>query len=175
MKSALILLAFSTLVLAMFGGFDSSPTGQYVSSAKQRAIDNVQALSEIDVMVMEEDFIIDTSRLFDYEGVPVLISGREAEFVLDFSFLGESAFSRIESYIDYSHFTAFLEVSEGVIESEVVPTGFLEYKVGFSIPEGYTGLGCVGYKTRGWSKSRTVFVSESSSVSSLNELVINTL
>ena len=167
MNNAVLLLAFLLIVLTMLGG-PASTTGQ-VTAVKSQALRTASELSVIDTKVQEEDFIIKLDRVLNNSGTPVLISGNEILLELDFSFLGDTYFARLDDYVKISQLKAYLTINSEVMESDVTPSGFLKYTCRFKIPENTSGNGVIGYKTKNWDKNTQVIVSQE------NGLNVNTL
>jgi hypothetical protein len=166
MKKALLILAFLVLVLAMFGGPSESVSGSYVANTvKSKAQKTISDLYLIDEEIREQEFIISTES--EYNSKPVLISGQEAKLVIDLSFLDDNAFTRMESYFDYSQIRAYIKVNGAFFESVFEPAGFLTYSCSFSIPENVSGTGVLGYGTKNWKKETGVLISQSNSAESL--------
>ncbi|MBR9679131.1 MAG: hypothetical protein GON13_02580 [Nanoarchaeota archaeon] len=167
MKQAILALVFLTLVLAMFGGFDSKISGNYVSPAKIRAVETINVLNNIDVQVRENDFLINTNELSTHNGIPILISGEETELILDFSFLNNDFFNEIDNYVNFYKTRTYLKIESEIVESELKPSGFLQYSCNFKIPKTVSGKGILVYETKTWSKNVNVIISNESEITLL--------
>ena len=170
MKNAFLVLAFIILVLAMLGG-PSSITGNYVTPIKSQALKTASEISVLDKKIHEQEFIININKLLSNDGTPTIKSGSDITLELDFSFLEDQSFLKLDDYVNLKDLKAYIIINGQKIESRITPSGFLKYTCRFSVPE-YNGSAVIGYKTRNWDKNKQVVVSTSEGLTIDNALRI---
>jgi hypothetical protein len=162
MKKALLALALCVLAVALLNGPSTSITGGHVNILKANAVRVMRELRVVDRELLNHPFLIELGDALNYSGKPVFVSGEEIVLEVDLTFLGDAAFPRMESYLDYAGMRAYLEVGGMFFESVLEPKGFLTYACTFNVPESVGGAGVLGYRTRDWDRSVEVFVVDDS-------------